>query len=123
MSVKELLLMKGRVEAYLSIFSMVCSRMDNPMLDVFIEYGGTLIAPLNLYVERLSPLSPATADIIQRRLSDVRHQFVEVSKGPDKDGMLKVFEQIKGLYDDLELVLTTVEDIRRRSRSSKLPSK
>ena len=112
--------MKGKVEAYLSIFSKICDKIDNPMMNIFVDYGATLIAPLDSYIEKLSPLSAGAAEIIQRRLSDVREQFVKSTKESNKEGILRVFEYIRRLYDDLELALTTVEDIRKRSRTSKV---
>ena len=112
--------MKGKVEAFLSIFAKVCGGTNNPMPNVFIEYGATLIVPLELYIEKVSPLPAGATEIIQQRLSDIRQQFVEAGKESNKEGILKVFENFRRLYDDLELVLTAVEDIRKRSRPSKV---
>ena len=120
LSVKEFSLMKGRVEAYLSIFSKVYDRMDHVMLDVFVEYGATLLAPLDVYIEKLSPLSTGAAEIIQQRLFNIRQKFVEASKQSNRGEILKVFEDVRRLYDDLELVLTAVEDTRKRNRSPKI---
>ena len=118
-AVKELFVMKGKVDAYCSIFSKVYDRIDNLTMDMFVEYGAALIAPLPTYIDKLSPLSAGAAEIIQRRLSDVRAEFTKTAKEYDKEGILRVFESVGRLYDDLELTLTTVEDVRKKSRPTK----
>jgi CelD/BcsL family acetyltransferase involved in cellulose biosynthesis len=118
--VKEILVAKGKVEAFLSIFSKIGHRIDYPMLTTLSDYGATLISPIDSYIERLNNVSAGAVEILQRRLADVRRMFSEAGKETKADAMLRVFEQVRRLYDDLELTLTAVGDVRRRDRSSKV---